>query len=765
MKKVGLLTWFNYDNYGTVLQSVALSSIVNTLGYDVEGINYVFNSHNRTTKLERVLKPRNIWNKSKRYFNNIRYARNSDNPGRNESFDTFKKKHLHLTKPMSTLSELNLLNKVFDAFICGSDQIWSPREYDPKFYLSFVENQDKMISYAPSLGCNQVSNQFTRKRMTESVKRFKSLSVREETAAELLKDLCSAEAEVVLDPTLLLSSDEWNNYIVPVDVDSNQPYIFCYFLGENSSHWRIVKQIAQKSGYQVIVVPVHPKDFHRGYYAPKGIGPGEFLSLIKNAAFVCTDSFHGTIFSILYQRPFATFKRFSDRSSDSQNSRIYNLLRKVGLDERLVNSSSLSLKNILRCNFTEALEKIKEEREKSIHFLSNALTNAIDSSRIKSYTITNTCCGCSVCMSVCKQNAISIKENDYGFYEAVINQERCNDCGLCRKVCAFNGLRGFEIDKNEASLYMLRSNSESVLTTSTSGGAAYEISKLLSLKGYDVVGCTYDKQTRSARHIKIVSGDIGSLSLLQGSKYLQSNTTQAFKDVLSLEHAVIIGTPCQIAGLHNLFAQKKCRENYVLVDLICHGVPTHFLWEKYLNEGSQKYGYGNTPEVFFRYKKYGWKKKYICLVGNGVKYIKQSTGDLFYRFFEHQNCFMPSCYECNYRTSSKADIRIGDYWGEKYNQYKNSGASMVISMTDEGRKILQELHTSGKVDLVEEEVNEYYSVQYPQNPIKPLYYDELIKDLNNSEVRLKNFIKNYFFIEVINKRLQSYYARLKRILP
>jgi len=126
---------------------------------------------------------------------------------------------------------------------------------------------------------------------------------------------------------------------------------------------------------------------------------------------------------------------------------------------------------------------------------------------------------------------------------------------------------------------------------------------------------------------------------------------------------------------------------------------------------------------------------------------------------------MPSCYECNYRTSSKADIRIGDYWGEKYNQYKNSGASMVISMTDEGRKILQELHTSGKVDLVEEEVNEYYSVQYPQNPIKPLYYDELIKDLNNSEVRLKNFIKNYFFIEVINKRLQSYYARLKRILP
>ena len=112
-----------------------------------------------------------------------------------------------------------------------------------------------------------------------------------------------------------------------------------------------------------------------------------------------------------------------------------------------------------------------------------------------------------------------------------------------------------------------------------------------------MVGCVYDKEKRESVHKMVLAGDVGNLNVFQGSKYIQSNTVDAFNDVINTsERAVIFGTPCQIAGIDSLLKLNKRRENYILVDLICFGVPTQYLWNKYLKEGSKKYGYGLTPD-------------------------------------------------------------------------------------------------------------------------------------------------------------------------
>ena len=761
MKKVALMTWFQHDNYGTVLQSVATTRVVNDMGYYVDGIDYFSKGYNRTTKLEKVLNRQLLVNKIKKSIKYRKYAKRS-NLKRTEAFKAFKDKYLNMTKPTQTSSELFLLNKEYDAFICGSDQIWTPKAFNSKYYLDFVAVPEKMVAYAPSFGMSTITDEFIKNRIVEHVKRFKHLSVREEQGAKLLKELCGIEAKVVLDPTLLLSREEWDDYSIKTNINSS--YLLCYFLGDNDDYWNHVDMIANKYGLDVVVIPIHTKDYYRGYEIQEGVGPGEFLSLIKNASFVCTDSFHGSIFSVVYQRPFLTYKRFSDNSSDSQNSRIYNLLKLINMQDRIVSSSKFNIDDILMCDFSIAFKVISEESKRSKEYLNNSLLDAFKYPFDENeYKITNTCCGCSVCKNVCKQNAITIEINDKGFYEARINKNKCVKCGLCRKVCAYNGQRGNIIDKDTTPLYMLRSNSSETLTTSTSGGAAFELSKLLSMKGYDVVGCTYDRKSATAIHKKVQSGDIKSLSVFQGSKYIQSNTIEAFRDVLISEKAIIFGTPCQIAGLDNFLRLKKRREDYVLVDLICHGVPSIYLWHKYLKEGFNKYGYGNKPYVHFRYKKMGWKRMYMYIYGNGKKYIKRNSRDMFYRYFELQNCYMPSCYECNYRTSSKADIRIGDYWGKKYDKYKKTGASMVIAITHLGNSILKELKQRDKIELIREECSDYWSVQFPENPIIPLYYDELISKLKDSNLNLNFLIKRYFRIHELNKRLSNIYRQTKKL--
>lgn len=763
MKKVALMTWFQHDNYGTVLQSTALKHVVSKLGYHLDGVDYISEGYNRETKVEKILDYKNVLEKIKNRAIDHKYKLKFNDIEKSRAFDKFRHQHMSMTKRVQTSSELFQLNYEYDAFICGSDQIWTPRAFNSKYYLDFVANEEKMISYAPSFGMSQIDNELLKRRIKEQVSRFKHLSIREEEGAKIIKDLTGIKARVVLDPTLLLDMDEWNSFIVTCKIE--QPYILCYLLGRNQSYWKHIYSIAKKYSLQVVIIPIHPQDYHRDGTIKVGTGPGEFLSLVKGAELICTDSFHGTIFSVLYKKSFVSYKRFEDKNKNSQNSRLKNLLIKINLENRLIDSSAMSIDVFKTIDYEKVYSKLEVEKRKSLKYLEESLVLAtnIESFSEYDYTITNTCSGCAACYSVCKHDAIIIKNNKSGFYSAIRDISKCVKCGLCRKACAFNGTKGKKIDTNSIPLYMLRSKSEDILATSTSGGAASEISRFLNEKGYDVYGCVYDRNLDIAKHKKVNAYNKSMLASFQGSKYIQSNIKDVLKDIETSNNAVVIGTPCQIAGLDNLLRIKNARENYVLVDLICHGVPTMHLWHKYLREVKTKYDLGNNPDVKFRYKTKGWKPMHMCISGNDKKYLKKHTKDMFYRYFELENCYMPSCYECNFRETSKSDIRIGDYWGKKYDKYKRTGASMVLGISNKGTSILEKLRETNRIMLIEEDCKDYYSIQGGKNPIIPIYYQELIDELANKESTLKILMYKYFRLKDLNKRLSRGYSKIKKL--
>ncbi len=768
MKKVAIMTLFySSENYGQILQVTALSYIIRKIGYQPEVINYI--SHQKVIRREDYINPlfylkaiKGVFNIVVNIFHKLNYIRDEQ---REIAFQSFKNKYLMLSCSCQTSSQLFSLNKEFDAFICGSDQIWSPTEFDPKYYLDFVENPDKIIAYAPSVGVHTLNDIYIRKRMKKLIIRFKHLSIREEDGRKVIKEITGRDAEVVLDPVLLLEPEEWNK--MANEQEQSNPYILCYFLGNNKLSWEHVKVLSRKLRFSVKVIPRFEFDLHRGYETLLGSGPAEFLGLIKNAAFVCTDSFHGVLFSIIYKKPFYVYTRFSNKDPNSRNSRIYNILRLTGLEGRLVKNYKV-VDNPLECNFEETEFHLKTLKKKSLQYLKNALEVSFRSNRAVEYTIpapTNTCSGCSVCAAICRNKAIDIKRDESGFLKAFIRQENCIKCDLCLEVCSFNGISATEIDKNKHKLFMSYSKSKDVLKKSSSGGIAYEISKLLNEQNYDIIGCTYDKKKSEALHKRIKTGEIDKLHIFQGSKYLQSDIEEITKEIANNTggKAVIFGTPCQIAGIDRLLKLKNERSNYILVDLICHGVPTQNLWKKYIKEGARKYSYGEAPEVFFRYKPKGWREYYIRISGNGKLYTQHMKKDLFYRFFFSDFCLMSACYECNYRTTSAADVRIGDYWGPRFKTNKD-GISMVIAITQTGENLLQELLRSGRIVLQQMDFDDYQKFQNILNPIKPIFYEELLQDLRNDQISLNAIFDKYCKGFGYYHRISLIYAIIKRII-
>lgn len=757
VKKVAVMTWFHYHNYGTALQVTALCYIIEKLGYQAYVIRYI--PHGRIVALRGYRNP-------KFYIDKIREKiklRLVKDEVREKAFHEFLNLRIKMTDECKTASQLFRLNDQYDAFICGSDQIWAPTVFNSKYFLDFVDDPNKMIAYAPSIGVTEVKDEHIKNCMKECIERFKYLSVREEEGKKIIKELCGKEAWVVLDPTLLLTLNEWDS--MAIEKKQNSPYILCYFLGNNREVWTHVKKLSQRTELPVKVIPIFSQDFRRGFDVINGVGPGEFLYLIKNASFVCTDSFHATLFSILYERPFYVYERFSNKDINSQNSRIYNILRITGLEDRLIRRGETKIRNNpLDCDFTQAKHRLEVERIKSLRYLENALKESTEHISVhKTYTITNTCCGCGTCSAICSQNAIEIKRDKDGFLKAFISQDKCIKCAMCKKVCPFNGLISTEIDKKKHKLFMAYSKQFEVLQTSSSGGIGYKISKLLCEEGYDVIGCIYDNEKREAIHKIIRAGKTEELHIFQGSKYLQSNIANVIKELgNNIEKAVVFGTPCQISGIDRLLKLKGKRDNFILVDLICYGVPSQNLWEKYIKEGSQKYGYDLFPYVEFRYKPKGWRKRYIRLSGNGKTYICIDRKDLFYRFFLLRHCFAPSCYECNYRITSAADIRIGDYWGPRFKNFKK-GVSMVIAMTSVGEEVLQWLYRLNRIELQQMNCEEYWTVQCPENPIKPVFYNKLMDELRNDSISLKEIADKYCKGFEWDRKIYSIYTSLKSV--
>lgn len=742
--KVAIMTWHSYWNYGSVLQASALCHVADNMGYEPVLVQYP--PKGGVADAVKI-------NLGKRVFDKICSKINPvyESIERENLFVEYLQNRVSYTERCVSYPELHDLNEKYQAFICGSDQIWSPLCYDSKYFLDFVENTDKMIAYAPSMGTSKIENEVIRRNMAEQLFRFKSLSVREQQGAELIRKLTGKNAKVVLDPTLLMNAAEWDVYAETAEVQkvSNEKYILCYFLGKSEKYMGYVKTLSKRLKLPFYVIPVTARQKKEKNAVPFEVGPKEFVSLIRNASYVCTDSFHGVAFSVNYNIPFSVFRRFKDNDPKNQNSRVFHLLKLLKLEKRLTDyqkKDAIEVETVF--DFNEANKQLELWRKDSAEYLADALGAAVhvlkNDEEKRAYKITDRCCGCGACATVCTKNAISIKRDVEGFEQYEIDMAKCVQCGLCKTVCPMTDISAQPI-KNSVELYSVKSKSVEVLKKSSSGGVAYEVALNLIDEGYSVCGCIYDNEDNIAKHIWIVSDEKEKLALLQGSKYIQSRTSEALKQTAEKtkeNKIVFFGTPCQVAAVDKLLQKKGLRERALLVDLICHGVPTSYLWEKYLREIDKSYGTGKHPEVLFRSKEHEWRLRLLLVKGNGHVYKRDERKDDFYAFFRRGLCDMKACSDCPYRERSSADLRIGDYWGERFVNDKQ-GVSMVIANTDEGAALIKRLKKNGVCQIKTHDLEEYWSVQYPYNPKYPLVREKLIEELRNDKVSLHSLRRKY----------------------
>lgn len=313
------------------------------------------------------------------------------------------------------------------------------------------------------------------------------------------------------------------------------------------------------------------------------------------------------------------------------------------------------------------------------------MSNIIDIDKIN-------CTGCAMCMNICPYKCISMKPNAEGFLYPVIDQKKCVQCGICVKNCPIIN----ECKKSAPmEVYASQIVNEIKLRQSSSGGVAALFSEYVLSAGGIVYGCVYDKELKVC-HKRI--SRISDLSRLCGSKYVQSDFSEVYyqleKDCEIGKLIVVIGTPCQIAGVRNFL--KKEYENLILIDLICHGVPSPELFKQYLSWKSEKMG-GEILSYNFRDKSAkGWGTVYRAVTATTTA-TSIATLDPYYFSFIFAETYRESCYQCKYaRCERCGDITIGDYWGfdeqhPKTKMVDKNGISAVLVNTKKGQRYFCEL--------------------------------------------------------------------------
>lgn len=361
MKKVGIITMIG-NNFGNRLQNFALQEYLKKLKVQPETIyNNVYEIPKQKNTILSI--PKKIYIKLKNIFLNKKYKK--VNNERDNLFNNFNNKYMQFSKER-VFEEYNLkkLYNKYDKFIVGSDQVWNPYAYRNKDidFLSF-STKDKNSSYAVSFGVEKLNEQFEAI-YKEGLKNFNYISVREDKGKEIVKKITKREdIEVLVDPTMLLTQEEWTKIEKRPSQLKDKKYILNYFLGEISKERKKeIEKVAKENDCVIINI----LDKNDPFYVS---GPSEFLYLERNAFLICTDSFHSCVFAILFNRPFIVFNR--EDKSVNMNSRIETLLSKFKLENRYYKGKID--KELLKADYMEAYKILKEERKKSLTFLKKAL--------------------------------------------------------------------------------------------------------------------------------------------------------------------------------------------------------------------------------------------------------------------------------------------------------------------------------------------------------------------------------------------------------
>lgn len=388
MKKIAIITaYYKNYNYGGLLQAYALQTVLNKLGAKAETLSYKANGgwkiylKNLIAILKsNILKPLGwkiivelIVAYLKYPFQTSFMNEYTDElEKRKKLFDEFMEKDI----VHSEVYDHNTVKQCvdyYDCFITGSDQVFHPSKYDDSYFLAFVPDEKPKYSYAASVGKSFLSKKEI-EYMKKYLERFQGISVREDSAKKTFDSVMEKDIKVLLDPTLLLDKDEW--CCKEREVQIGTPYMLVYLLGSRKENFELIQKCADILHLPIVYLPSPGKTYGRedkmfGDIHLFDAGPKEFLYLIHNADFICTDSFHGTVFSVLYEKQFLAFKRNKDSDKRSMNDRIYTLLKQLKLSDRIASANSINYQVVEKIHFEEVKECLNKIRKNSVEYLEN----------------------------------------------------------------------------------------------------------------------------------------------------------------------------------------------------------------------------------------------------------------------------------------------------------------------------------------------------------------------------------------------------------
>lgn len=360
MKKVEIVTLHYIRNYGSVLQTYATQKKFEQMGYSTEVVDYVRPNAEPKALLQSGLA-------SKHYKNPIKKAvyvvlKTLENKFRDRVCVDFLEKYVHMTRRYKDYADLKSDPPMADIYVTGSDQTWNS-EYNggvlPAYYLDFAPEDKKRIGYSVSIGLNEIPQNEV-EQTKDYVQKYTAISVREASAKKILDELGGQNVEHVLDPTLVLNGDDWSKLAAPRCVQGD--YILIYKLNNNDEMERYAEQLAKETGCKIIRMTYFLSNLRSGgkiFFCPK---VEEFLSLIKYATYVITDSFHCTAFSLNFKRNFYIFY------PGKYSTRLQSVLSLTGTEHRVITENTQKPAEI---DFDFVDKKLNEEREKVTRFIEN----------------------------------------------------------------------------------------------------------------------------------------------------------------------------------------------------------------------------------------------------------------------------------------------------------------------------------------------------------------------------------------------------------
>lgn len=672
MLDFNIITFHRSINFGAALQAYALQEFIKKQNYSSGIYDYIkpkaTAANTLRSKIRRML---------------AKFKKDEKAESRQiQRYAEFREKYFNLN--LETDSRV---------FVTGSDQVWNlNNSMDSMFFLQFLDDSVCKISYAASMAKPEIPDG-KQNIVEEYLKTFDAISVREEGIKKCLSQLYNKEISANVDPTFLHDKTFYRSIANPVE-GIPEKYVLAYILHIPQNGNKLISWLRKETGLPVVLLDSSGAVgvVIKNNMIIRDAGPREFVYLFDNAECVVTTSFHGTCFSLIFE------KEFYSVVNPALPSRISNLLSKFGIQPINESDSHFTRRNNIDWNHVK--EVIAHERQCSEQYIHNAFEMAKGKKTIKPTgtvaLMNDKCTGCAACEEICPTSAIKMVLNSKGFYEPSVDETKCVNCSKCIQTCPLNKKQ--VVWPNKA--FYGWNSSPDVLFKSSSGGAFYSIAQTVLQKSGIVFGAAYSEDWKDV--IFECTDDV-AFEKLQKSKYTVSAASGVYKKIRKYLNdgrmVLFTGTPCQCAGIKSVFGGEY--ENLITCDFVCGGMPSLLFYREHIDALQKKYG-SKIASLDFRPKEWGWGRHRIFVrFENDEKYVKRAFADTYFKCFGSKASVRYICEECPFFHFHRSDFTMGDYWGYRATGTKKhkNGMSLIVCNNEKAEKMFEEVKDFEKFEI------------------------------------------------------------------